>query len=351
MRRTRGSLKAHSWFNELPDDLVVLIAEALLADAQFGIVASVCFRLTQARFARLFDRRLASTKTQWEAAFRASYRWTIENFTSITEERTVSGTFQTPFGHEFRLLMFPRGNGIDSHVSVYLEVGNADGLPDGWKRRAQFTFRAVNHSQEVNERSTPCEFSDDVVDWGFREFIPLDNIFDYLRNDVLEIDIYVSVSTPSSIQRNLETLWARQRLLLEIHEKKKRAIKLVAPRATRDVQCAILMGRQKISCRHCMQPLTTFKSAAAIRTRGSSQYVTCSRGCPPVHVLEVHERLRHMHNISLISRMSWPYTKNCSAPEWLAGKAIQESRARVDSVLAPRSEARRERHSKVIRSQ
>jgi len=347
MRLTRGKMKAHSWLNELPNDLLVVIAETLLADAQHGIVASVCLRLAQKRFARLFAQRLTSTDKYLDAAFRASYRWTIDRFDSITDEKTVSGLFRTPFGHEFRLLLFPRGNMTDSHASVYLEVGNHDALPDGWVRRARVTFRAVRvDEKEIVERSTPCELCDAVVDWGFREFLLLESIRDFLRDGTLEIDIHVSVTNPF-IQRNLSFLLIKQRSMAAIYEKKKKAIRLVVPRATRDVRRAILTEGQQVACLQCQQPLTTFMSAAAINTRGSSQYVTCARSCIPVHVLDVHERLRCTHGIACHG-LSWPLSSSCVAPEWLADAAIDKSRRNAEAVLAPYSEIRRERHSQLI---
>lgn len=40
--------------------------------------------------------------------------------------------------------MFPRGNHVED-VSVFVDVADADDLPRGWKRNADFLLTIVNH--------------------------------------------------------------------------------------------------------------------------------------------------------------------------------------------------------------
>ncbi|KAF9609760.1 hypothetical protein IFM89_018208 [Coptis chinensis] len=85
---------------------------------------------------------------------------------------------------------------VDHFLSVFLDVANSYGQPDGWSRYAGFSFSVVH---QMNDRirysmSMFCklnltlhyQFSAKHPDWGFWNFIPLSEPRDPDRGFLLD---------------------------------------------------------------------------------------------------------------------------------------------------------------------
>eukprot|EP00252_Welwitschia_mirabilis_P016663 TRINITY_DN3688_c0_g3_i1.p1 TRINITY_DN3688_c0_g3~~TRINITY_DN3688_c0_g3_i1.p1 ORF type:complete len:1111 (+),score=262.49 TRINITY_DN3688_c0_g3_i1:336-3668(+) len=125
------------------------------------------------------------------------FTWTIHNFTKLNVRKAYSEIFSVG-GYKWRVLIFPRGNNVDS-LSMYLDVADAPTLPYGWSRYAQFSLSVVN---QINPRltvrkETQHQFHARESDWGFTSFMPLIELYDsmkgYLVHDtvVIEADVLV----------------------------------------------------------------------------------------------------------------------------------------------------------------
>ncbi|CAA7038141.1 unnamed protein product [Microthlaspi erraticum] len=94
--------------------------------------------------------------------------------------------------------VYPKGNGIDTHLSLYLEVANPLSLSQGWRRFATFRFVVVNHSDVVKAKRlvTTQTFWEKRPNWGFKKALRLTKLQEngYLVDDKLKIEVYISVS-------------------------------------------------------------------------------------------------------------------------------------------------------------
>ncbi|EFC37971.1 predicted protein [Naegleria gruberi] len=99
-------------------------------------------------------------KVRWKADF------------SKMAQKQYSPTFTIAGNHEFRLLVFPRGNQVPC-ISLYLDTNNSQEI-----KLVRFQVSILNqkdiresHSQDAEKRYGPND-----VDWGFKEFIELKKV-------------------------------------------------------------------------------------------------------------------------------------------------------------------------------
>ncbi|CAI9765932.1 unnamed protein product [Fraxinus pennsylvanica] len=125
------------------------------------------------------------------------FTWAIERFSRLNVKKLYSDVF-TVGGYKWRVLIFPKGNNVDS-LSMYLDVADSATLPYGWNRYAQFSLAVVNqiHSKYTMKKDTQHQFSQRESDWGFTSFMPLGELYDpskgYLVNDTCVIEADVAV--------------------------------------------------------------------------------------------------------------------------------------------------------------
>ncbi|CAD5326162.1 unnamed protein product [Arabidopsis thaliana] len=93
------------------------------------------------------------------------FTWVIKNFSSQQSRKNYSDEFFVD-GCKWRLLAFPKGNGVEK-LSLYLAVAGSEFLPDGWRRHAYFHFSVVNQlSDELSQaRETKNWFDASTSDW------------------------------------------------------------------------------------------------------------------------------------------------------------------------------------------
>jgi len=127
-----------------------------------------------------------------EDALQGEYTWTIEGFTKLKQVKVYSPVFQS--GHyNWRILLFPGGNNVHQ-LSVYLDVADSATLPQGWSRQAHFTLTV--HNQKDSQRSVVKDadhhFTIRACDWGFREFVTLQELRDASSGFLLDDKLMVS---------------------------------------------------------------------------------------------------------------------------------------------------------------
>lgn len=121
----------------------------------------------------------------------------VPGWSTIRDKRWHSEAFSVG-GYKWRLLMFPKGNGCE-HLSVYLDVADADALSVGWTRAANFSLTVLSdHDAKFNVRKeTSHTFNAREPDWGFTQFLLLSELQDpvkgFLAGDTLKIECDVVI--------------------------------------------------------------------------------------------------------------------------------------------------------------
>ncbi|CAJ1967995.1 unnamed protein product [Sphenostylis stenocarpa] len=134
----------------------------------------------------------------------AKFTWTIDNFSSLPK-RVFSDVFSVG-GFKWRILIFSKGNSVD-YLSMYVDVADADRLPYGWSKFAQFSLTSSVIANTITFNAHEC-------DWGFINFMPLAQLYDsargYLVNDkcIVEADIAVRKDLDWSYDSKKETGYA-----------------------------------------------------------------------------------------------------------------------------------------------
>lgn len=98
------------------------------------------------------------------------WRWKADF--STMQSKQYSPIFTVAGNHQFRLLVFPRGNQVPC-ISLYLDTNNSQDV-----KLVRFQVSILNqrdiresHSQDAEKRFGPND-----VDWGFKEFIELKKV-------------------------------------------------------------------------------------------------------------------------------------------------------------------------------
>ena len=118
-----------------------------------------------------------------------TFRWVIKDWSRIVSSKHRSERFVVG-GFSWQLLMFPRGNAVD-HLSLYLDAAEPDSLPAGWSQFASFSLSLVCQDDETAslKKETQHHFDGRECDWGFTQFVALDDLRDrsngYLVDDTL----------------------------------------------------------------------------------------------------------------------------------------------------------------------
>ncbi|KAG8078101.1 hypothetical protein GUJ93_ZPchr0007g5357 [Zizania palustris] len=125
------------------------------------------------------------------------FTWTIENFSKICNRKLYSDVFVVG-GCKWRVIIFPTGNHV-AYLSMYLDVADANLLPHGWNKYAQFSLAVINqldNNYSLRKEAT-YHFSIQGRDRGFTSFMPLEDLYDlnkgYVVNDqcIIEAEVVV----------------------------------------------------------------------------------------------------------------------------------------------------------------
>jgi len=135
---------------------------------------------------------------------------TILNYSQKREsgckKAEYSSTTIDEFGNRWRLIIYVNGNGRASnhHLSLFLQVADADDLPFGWKKAVSYVL-TLEHPNGGNlgyaKRNPDKTFKlcPKAIDWGWSQFITSDRIQQegYISNDSLTVRASVTVKSSS----------------------------------------------------------------------------------------------------------------------------------------------------------
>ncbi|GAU12357.1 hypothetical protein TSUD_253080 [Trifolium subterraneum] len=125
------------------------------------------------------------------------FTWRIDRF-SERKITVFSDAFEDGDGgykdYSWRVLIYPKGNYTKDYLSMYLVLTDSAYLPNGWSRYAQFSLTVVNQINNKHVRKdTEHQFNKLQSYWGFKNFIPVDDVFDpsrgYLVNNTLVVEV------------------------------------------------------------------------------------------------------------------------------------------------------------------
>eukprot|EP00980_Cylindrotheca_fusiformis_P022947 scaffold9948_cov129-Cylindrotheca_fusiformis.AAC.15 len=141
---------------------------------------------------------------------------TITNYSQKREsgckKAEYSSTTVDEFGNRWRLIVYVNGNGRASnhHLSLFLQVADADDLPFGWKKAVSYvlTLEHPNGSNLSYAKRNPdktFKLCPKAIDWGWSQFITSDRIQQegFVQNDSLVVRASVTVKS-SSVSIDLE---------------------------------------------------------------------------------------------------------------------------------------------------
>jgi ankyrin repeat protein len=135
---------------------------------------------------------------------------TITNYSQKREsgckKAEYSATTVDEFGNRWRLIIYVNGNGRASnhHLSLFLQVADADDLPFGWKKAVSYVL-TLEHPTGANlgyaKRNPDKTFKlcPKAIDWGWSQFITSDRIQQegYVSSDSLTVRASVTVKSSS----------------------------------------------------------------------------------------------------------------------------------------------------------
>lgn len=117
-----------------------------------------------------------------------------------------SSTTVDDFGNRWRLIVYVNGNGRASnhHLSLFLQVADAEDLPFGWKKAVSYVLTLEhpdggNRSYAKRNPDKTFKLCPKAIDWGWSQFITSDRIQQegFVSNDSLTVRASVTVKSSS----------------------------------------------------------------------------------------------------------------------------------------------------------
>jgi hypothetical protein len=129
----------------------------------------------------------------------AQFRWRISNFSQITKKHISSPTFQLG-EHQWKLLLYPKGDSYDSHISVFLSLV-VENKQQNKSVYCDFTLRIVNQadlqSKSVEHECFNEHFTKDSASLGRQQLLLLSKLNEkasgFLVDDTLYIDVTIKI--------------------------------------------------------------------------------------------------------------------------------------------------------------
>lgn len=135
---------------------------------------------------------------------------TIKNYSqkrdSGCKKAEYSSTTVDEFGNRWRLIVYVNGNGRASnhHLSLFLQVADADDLPFGWKKAVSYVLTlehptGANLSYAKRNPDKTFKLCPKAIDWGWSQFITSDRIQQegFVQDDSLVVRASVTVKSSS----------------------------------------------------------------------------------------------------------------------------------------------------------
>ncbi|VVA94045.1 unnamed protein product [Arabis nemorensis] len=124
-----------------------------------------------------------------------SFTFEIDNFSK--KEGSIQSPNFSSGGCEWVLKVYPKGDGIDDDLSLYLSVANPKSLRFGWKRRVNYSFVLLNRSgKELYRTDEACKlFCSQFSSWGIAMAFTLKKLQEkeFLEKNKLIVRVEVKV--------------------------------------------------------------------------------------------------------------------------------------------------------------
>lgn len=136
---------------------------------------------------------------------------TIKDYSAKRDSGCKKAEYSTTtvdnLGNKWRLIVYVNGNGraSNNHLSLFLQVADADDLPFGWKKAVSYVL-TLEHPQagaglSYAKRNPDKTFKlcPKAIDWGWSQFITSDRIQQesFVSNDTLVVRASVTVKSSS----------------------------------------------------------------------------------------------------------------------------------------------------------
>lgn len=135
---------------------------------------------------------------------------TIKDYASKREsgckKAEYSSTTVDEYGNRWRLIVYVNGNGRASnhHLSLFLQVADADDLPFGWKKAVSYVLtlehpKGPTLSYAKRNPDKTFKLCPKAIDWGWSQFITADRIQQegFVSDDALVVRASVTVKSSS----------------------------------------------------------------------------------------------------------------------------------------------------------
>ncbi|CAO3638238.1 unnamed protein product [Mucor fragilis] len=122
--------------------------------------------------------------------------WEIKDWSKL-DTRTI-GPIMKVGGHDWNILLFPKGNNQSECASIYLDLTNAKSNTDEYAC-AQFVvcISKISDPTKYTLHSAQHRFTTEESDWGFTRFVPVTDLFNeatgYLEDDAVRITSIIRV--------------------------------------------------------------------------------------------------------------------------------------------------------------
>ena len=134
----------------LTDDVILYVAETLHKEPLFGLLAVAALQQCQHRLRQLLRALVKEQPAIRDRSCDVTYTWNVTRFsmfqTMPTDTKIYSPEFSTAFGHNFRLILFPKGDRVPFlslylEVPVYSELSGSQSNLSSWYRRVNMALR------------------------------------------------------------------------------------------------------------------------------------------------------------------------------------------------------------------
>ncbi|KAG0750292.1 hypothetical protein G6F57_003257 [Rhizopus arrhizus] len=120
--------------------------------------------------------------------------WNVTDWNKL-DHRVLGPVFQAG-GHDWNVLMFPRGNNQSKAVSIYLDLTNAKSTiqPEEYAC-AQFIICLSKPSDPTRFVSLTAHhrFTSEESDWGFTSFVSFENLQNYIEQESVRVTVILRV--------------------------------------------------------------------------------------------------------------------------------------------------------------
>ncbi|CAH9096532.1 unnamed protein product [Cuscuta epithymum] len=153
----------------------------------------------------------------------SKFTWRIENFSQLDAKKLYSVTFIIN-EYQWKLILYPKGNNTDNHLSLYLGLADYSRLPNDLNVPTKFSIALLNQIDKNKslKKESQHRFNTQQSYWGFTKYMRLNQLNDeggYLVNDTCLIQAELSVVNDKDFG-SVDSVYVKAESLLDSLPKK-----------------------------------------------------------------------------------------------------------------------------------